>query len=321
MRERLVGKSDADEQAMDEEPPVMQQPLIQQSQERAMIQQAIAEVKTELPDEELEVKDEIIDPDRLQQWYQKVIADASNQEPEADEEADSSNSQFAPSTCSQLSEADEEAGGNKEEPEADEEADGSKEDADAHSASQHADALKAWSRPTPPWRSASPSSIGDQQAASSSGNAQHGNAYLFPTSCSTDPADRGLKRPSVDKSPADLWCAHPRCQAPLDSAECLLCTVHCVWRWPTVEAPMCTVHWDKPQRCQTPEMFCTEKGPSDLSCMYCRTHCPDRVNCGYHKFPPIPSTNKTRGKRSLARYESRWNGSWCPPIPPARPER
>ena len=269
MRERVP---EADEQAKEEEEPS----VMQLSQERYLIHQMIAEVKAELADEELEVKEEITDADILQKWCQPVSstsaadadasnagassaadADASMEEPEADEEADGNKEELET----------EEADGNKEEPETDKEghgefaqcthsqptsqADACKEEpeadegavqahADAPNAAAHADALKAWEFANAPWRRASTSSVGDQQAASSSGNAQHGNAYLFPTSCSTDHADRGLKRPSVDKSPADLWCAHPRCQAPLDSAECLLCTVHCVWqRWGLSQ---CTVH-------------------------------------------------------------------------------
>ena len=348
MRERVKEKPEADEQAKEEEQPVMQQPLIQQSQERSLIQQVNAEVKAELADEELEVKDEIIDADTLQKWCQPVSsssaadadasnaaassaadADASKEEPEADEEADGNkeeletkeegHGEFAQSTHSQpTSQAD----ACKEEPEADEGA--VQAHADAPNAAAHADALKAWSLSTPPWRRASPSSVGDQQAASSSGNAQRGsdNADRFLTSDSTDHADRGLKRPSVDESPADLWCAHPQCQEALVSAECSFCIVHCEWRWPTADAPMCKVHWDFPQRCQTPLTSCPKKGPDDESCRYCRTHCPDRDNCVHHRYPARPPNNKTRGKRATARYDSRWSGGgWWPAHPPERPER
>ena len=199
------------------------------------------------------------------------------------------------------------------------------------SAAAHADAMKAWRLSNVPWRRESPSSAGDQQAASSSGDAQRGNdnADRVLTSSSTGHADRGsLKRPSVDESPADLWCAHPQCQKALDSAECSFCTVHCEWRWPTADAPMCKVHWDPPQRCQTPLMYCTKKGPKDTSlCKYCRTHCPDVDNCDYHCFPAEPPHNRTRGKRATARYESSWSGGswsgggWGPAHPPELPRQ
>ena len=48
MRERMKEEPEADEQAKEEEPPVMQQPLIQQGQERSLIQQLIAEVRRSL---------------------------------------------------------------------------------------------------------------------------------------------------------------------------------------------------------------------------------------------------------------------------------
>jgi hypothetical protein len=87
-----------------QEPPVMQQPLIQQSRERSLIQQ----VKAEVADEGLEVNDEITDADALKKLCQAVPsssaadADASNaadaeindaeepvnaEEPEADADA------------------------------------------------------------------------------------------------------------------------------------------------------------------------------------------------------------------------------------------
>ena len=342
MRERVP---EADEQAKEEEEPS----VMQLSQERYLIHQMIAEVKAELADEELEVKEEITDADILQKWCQPVSsssaadadasnaaassaadADASKEEPEADEEADGNKEELET----------EEADGNKEEPETDEEghgefaqsthsqptsqADACKEEpeadegavqahADAPNAAAHADALKAWEFANAPWRRASTSSVGDQQAASSSGNAQRGS----------DNADRlltsGLKRPSVDESPPDRWCADPWCQEALVSAECSFCTVHCEWRWPTEDAPLCKVHWDFPQRCKTPQEFCTVKHPDDYSCVYCGTHCPDKVLCRYHRWKPVPSKNKSRGKRATARYNAWCTGGWRPAPPPKSP--
>jgi hypothetical protein len=313
-----------------QKPPVMQQPLKQQSRKRSLIQQ----VKAEVADEGLEVKDEITDADALKELCQAVSsssaadADASNaadaeitdaeepvkaEEPEADADA----SEIA--DASDLTDA--------EEPEADDlkawrvalamkKAMARRVDEEGHgefdpSAAAHAGALKAWRLSNVPWRRESPSSAGDQQAASSSGDAQRGNdnADRVLTSSSTGHADR--ERPSVDESPAHLSCAHPQCHVALDSAECSFCTVHCEWRWPTADAPLCQVHWDYPQRCQTPFMFCTAKGPKDTSkCQYCRPHCPDADSCDFHCFPAEPSGNRTRGKRATARYESSWSGAW-----------
>ena len=68
----------------------------EQRQERSLIQQAIANVKAELADEELEVKAEITDADTLQKWCQPVSsssaadADASNAAASSDADADAS---------------------------------------------------------------------------------------------------------------------------------------------------------------------------------------------------------------------------------------
>jgi hypothetical protein len=121
MRERTKEKPEADEQAKEEEPPVMQQPLIQQSQERSLIQQVIAEVKAELADEELEVKDEITDADTLQELCQPVSS-SSAADADASNAADSSAADADASNAAAFSAADADA--SKEEPEADEEGHG-----------------------------------------------------------------------------------------------------------------------------------------------------------------------------------------------------
>ena len=89
MRERVP---EADEQAKEEEEPS----VMQLSQERYLIHQMIAEVKAELADEELEVKEEITDADILQKWCQPVSsssaadADASNAAASSAADADAS---------------------------------------------------------------------------------------------------------------------------------------------------------------------------------------------------------------------------------------
>jgi len=104
-----------------QEPPVMQQPLIQQSQERSLIQQVKAEVKAELADEELEVKDEITDADTLQELCQPVSS-SSAADADASNAADSSAADADASNAAAFSAADADA--SKEEPEADEEGHG-----------------------------------------------------------------------------------------------------------------------------------------------------------------------------------------------------
>ena len=89
MRERVP---EADEQAKEEEEPS----VMQLSQEISLTHQQIAEVKAELADEELEVKEEITDADILQKWCQPVSstsaadADASNAGASSAADADAS---------------------------------------------------------------------------------------------------------------------------------------------------------------------------------------------------------------------------------------
>ena len=117
MRERTKEKPEADEQAKEEEPPVMQQPLIQQSQERSLIQQ----VKAEVADEGLEVKDEITDADTLKELCQ-AVSSSSAADADASNAADSSAADADASNAAAFSAADADA--SKEEPEADEEGHG-----------------------------------------------------------------------------------------------------------------------------------------------------------------------------------------------------
>jgi hypothetical protein len=102
MRERTKEKPEADEQAKEEEPPVMQQPLIQQSQERSLIQQVIL-----LP---------------LLQPVSWSVSSSSAADADASNAADSSAADADASNAAAFSAADADA--SKEEPEADEEGHG-----------------------------------------------------------------------------------------------------------------------------------------------------------------------------------------------------
>ena len=106
MRERTKEKPEADEQAKEEEPPVMQQPLIQQSQERSLIQQVIL-----LP--LLHRAHEILS------WS---VSSSSAADADASNAADSSAADADASNAAAFSAADADA--SKEEPEADEEGHG-----------------------------------------------------------------------------------------------------------------------------------------------------------------------------------------------------
>ena len=96
-----------------------------------------------------------------------------------------------------------------------------------------------------------------------------------------------------------LYCMAPDCQRKREAADCQWCVWHCQWEG-------CRVHWDRPGRCQHPG--CQHQAPrvrpgeSRLECHWrcCRQHCPHPDRCEYHKEPPRPSTNRTRGVRSAA---------------------
>ena len=111
MRERTKEKPEADEQAKEEEPPVMQQPLIQQSQERSLIQQVIllpllqpvswsvSSSSAADADASNAADSSAADADASNAAaFSAAYADASKEEPEADEEG---HGEFAQSTHSQ----------------------------------------------------------------------------------------------------------------------------------------------------------------------------------------------------------------------------
>ena len=121
-----------------------------------------------------------------------------------------------------------------------------------------------------------------------------------------DADDHGVEVVRAAKAPrrgarmvTSLHCMAPDCQRKREAEACQWCVVHCEWA-------LCRVHWNRPGRCQfsgcqhqAPQV---RPGESRLVCRWkcCRQHCPDPDRCQYHKLPPRPSTNRTRGVRSAA---------------------
>ena len=101
----------------------------------------------------------------------------------------------------------------------------------------------------------------------------------------------------------DQLCGRPGCRNHCEDFACTSCAVHC-------EDLECTVHWNIPQRCQSRLIFCRARHPmaANSDCLFCRTHCCLETPggpCSYHREPPWPSTNGTRGLRSTNRTRGR----------------
>ena len=129
--------------------------------------------------------------------------------------------------------------------------------------------------------------------------------YFFPPS---------QNPPPITETLGTCWA--PGCDALREDAECIFCILHCEWRWATDDAPLCKVHWDKPQRCKTPHMFCQamHSNSATSSCIFCRAHCYS-ANCTTHNVPAGKSATCRRGTRAQARQ---YGVPRPPPHPPAR---
>ena len=84
--------------------------------------------------------------------------------------------------------------------------------------------------------------------------------------------DSTTSRPPSRRVTIDSWCESRGCGRKRESFECLYCAVHCDWpagcSWPADISGLCTVHWDKPYRCQYAYYWChhSSKQKDKASC-------------------------------------------------------
>ena len=102
------------------------------------------------------------------------------------------------------------------------------------------DSTPPWRRPLPPPPPPSPATVLLFQ-----------NASLI---------DSTTYRPPSRRVTIDSWCESRGCGQKRESLQCLFCAVHCAWpagcSWPNNISGLCTVHWDKPYRCQHADNWC-----------------------------------------------------------------
>ena len=79
-------------------------------------------------------------------------------------------------------------------------------------------------------------------------------------------------RPPSRRVTIDSWCESRGCGLKRESLQCLFCAVHCAWTagcsWPGNISGLCTVHWNKPYRCQHADYWChhSSKQKDKASC-------------------------------------------------------
>jgi hypothetical protein len=86
--------------------------------------------------------------------------------------------------------------------------------------------------------------------------------------------DSTTYRPPSRRVTIDSWCESRGCGQKRESLQCLFCAVHCAWpagcSWPNNISGLCTVHWDKPYRCQHADNWChhSSKQKDKASCKH-----------------------------------------------------
>ena len=84
--------------------------------------------------------------------------------------------------------------------------------------------------------------------------------------------DSTTRRPPSRRVTIDSWCESRGCGLKRESLQCLFCAVHCAWTagcsWPGNISGLCTVHWNKPYRCQHADYWChhSSKQKDNTSC-------------------------------------------------------
>ena len=81
-------------------------------------------------------------------------------------------------------------------------------------------------------------------------------------------------RPPSRRVTIDSCCEAPGCDQKREAIQCLFCAAHCSWpswcSWPANITGLCTVHWNKPYRCQYADGWChhSSKQKDKASCYH-----------------------------------------------------